>query len=179
MKDSKINLLLAIGLVAALGAMISSFAAGSHFEISSRDGARNYDIKVGAGNSSATSSLGLIALVAFVATIGLHLSKPNTGPGSPATGTTPASANGFEGFAEGLRRLTKSKTDVWVGGVCGGLGEHTPLPSWVWRVIFLFCLFCYGIGGPLYLCLWICLPQASDDPRMFSRPPRPTPFGTK
>lgn len=25
-----------------------------------------------------------------------------------------------------LRRLTKSAQDKWIGGICGGLGEHTP-----------------------------------------------------
>jgi len=62
-------------------------------------------------------------------------------------------------FAGALRRLTKSKTDEWLGGVCGGLGEHTPLPSWVWRLVFLLLLFCYGTGVLLYIALWICLPE--------------------
>ena len=35
-----------------------------------------------------------------------------------------------------LRTLTKSKSDVWLGSVCGGLGFHTTLPSWVWRILF-------------------------------------------
>ena len=58
-----------------------------------------------------------------------------------------------------LRTLTKSKSDVWLGGVCGGLGFHTPLPSWVWRILFLVLFFCLGTGGIAYLVLWICLPD--------------------
>ena len=33
--------------------------------------------------------------------------------------------------------LRKSVRDVWLAGVCGGLGEHTPLPAWAWRAIFI------------------------------------------
>ena len=58
-----------------------------------------------------------------------------------------------------LQTLTKSKTDVWLGGVCGGLGAHTPLPSWVWRVLFLVLFFFAGTGGLAYVVLWICLPD--------------------
>ena len=36
-----------------------------------------------------------------------------------------------------FRQLHRSRRDVWLSGVCGGLGEHTPLPSWLWRVIFV------------------------------------------
>lgn len=35
-----------------------------------------------------------------------------------------------------LHRFTRSDTDYWLGGVCGGLGEITPVPSWGWRLIF-------------------------------------------
>jgi phage shock protein PspC (stress-responsive transcriptional regulator) len=28
-----------------------------------------------------------------------------------------------------LQAFTKSEKDRWLGGICGGLGEHTPLPS--------------------------------------------------
>ncbi len=58
-----------------------------------------------------------------------------------------------------LQNLTKSDTDKWIGGVCGGLGDHTALPSWVWRLVFLLLLFCYGTGALLYVLLWICLPE--------------------
>ena len=58
-----------------------------------------------------------------------------------------------------LRTLTKSKSDAWLGGVCGGLGVHTPLPSWVWRILFLILFFCMGTGGIACLVLWICLPD--------------------
>ena len=63
-----------------------------------------------------------------------------------------------------VRALERSQTDRVLGGVCGGLGKHTPLPSWLWRAIFLGLLFC-GVGFLVYLILWLCMPQqrCSDD----------------
>jgi len=58
-----------------------------------------------------------------------------------------------------LQKLTKSDNDKWIGGVCGGLGEHSPIPSWVWRVLFV--LFFFGPGLFLYILLWIFVPSKS------------------
>jgi len=59
-----------------------------------------------------------------------------------------------------LQKLTKSEHDRWLGGVCGGLGEHTQVPSWVWRVLWvLFVLFSGGLGLVLYILLWIFMPE--------------------
>ena len=43
MNNPKVKLLLLISLLAALGAVISAFAAGSHFQIGFNDGAFNFD----------------------------------------------------------------------------------------------------------------------------------------
>jgi phage shock protein PspC (stress-responsive transcriptional regulator) len=59
-----------------------------------------------------------------------------------------------------LREMKKSSSDKWIAGVCGGLGEYTPLPSWVWRAIFLATLFIAGFGMIAYVILWICMPAA-------------------
>jgi phage shock protein PspC (stress-responsive transcriptional regulator) len=58
-----------------------------------------------------------------------------------------------------LQELTKSDTDKWIGGVCGGLGQHSPLPSWVWRFMFAFLFWCFGAGFVLYILLWIFMPK--------------------
>lgn len=66
-----------------------------------------------------------------------------------------------------LQRLTKSEKDKWIGGVCGGLGEHTPIPSWSWRFLFTVLFLCGGAGLLLYILLWIFLPRGfekRDDP---------------
>jgi phage shock protein PspC (stress-responsive transcriptional regulator) len=61
-----------------------------------------------------------------------------------------------------LQRLTKSQHDKWIGGVCGGLGEHSPAPSWCWRFLFAFLFLFYGIGLVLYLLLWIFVPRGVE-----------------
>jgi len=58
-----------------------------------------------------------------------------------------------------LHQLARSRTDRIIGGVCGGLGRHTDLPSWAWRVIFCLTLLYFGAGLLIYLLLWIFLPQ--------------------
>jgi phage shock protein PspC (stress-responsive transcriptional regulator) len=65
-----------------------------------------------------------------------------------------------EGSANGtlLRRLSRSRTDRWLGGVCGGLGAQTELPSWAWRLIFCLVTLYFGSGVLFYVLLWIFLP---------------------
>jgi phage shock protein C len=57
-----------------------------------------------------------------------------------------------------LQRLKKSQQDKWIGGVCGGLGEHLPIPSWCWRFLFSVTVFFWGLGFLLYIFLWIFVP---------------------
>ncbi|MDY0187830.1 MAG: PspC domain-containing protein [Syntrophus sp. (in: bacteria)] len=61
-----------------------------------------------------------------------------------------------------LQRFKKSQKDKWIGGVCGGLGEHTPIPSWCWRFLFAFLFFFCGFGFLLYLLLWILVPKSDN-----------------
>jgi phage shock protein C len=67
-----------------------------------------------------------------------------------------------------LQNFTKSEKDRWIGGICGGLGEHTPVPSWTWRLIFTFLLLICGTGLLLYLLLWIFVPrkQKNEDSQL-------------
>jgi phage shock protein PspC (stress-responsive transcriptional regulator) len=62
-----------------------------------------------------------------------------------------------------LRALNKSAHDKKIAGVCGGFGEYTPFPSWLWRVVFLTSLFVGGIGLIAYVILWICMPSAKTE----------------
>jgi phage shock protein PspC (stress-responsive transcriptional regulator) len=59
-----------------------------------------------------------------------------------------------------LREMRKSAQDKKIAGICGGFGEYTPLPSWLWRVVFLTSLFVGGVGLIAYIILWICMPSA-------------------
>ena len=58
-----------------------------------------------------------------------------------------------------LKRFTRSSHDKWLGGVCGGLGQYTPVPSWAWRVGFCILLFSFGVGLLPYILLWIFVPS--------------------
>jgi phage shock protein C len=54
--------------------------------------------------------------------------------------------------------LRRSTTDKMVGGVCGGLAEHTGIDSLVWRVGFVGFTLAGGAGILVYLLLWVLMP---------------------
>jgi phage shock protein C len=85
-----------------------------------------------------------------------------------AAGGAPGSGGAHSGF---LHRLTLSATDRVIGGVCGGLGAHTGLPSWAWRVIFCATVFYFGVGLLFYILLWIFIPRDSSTPAPSAAPP--------
>ncbi|HEX2791590.1 MAG TPA: PspC domain-containing protein [Steroidobacteraceae bacterium] len=58
-----------------------------------------------------------------------------------------------------LHQLARSRSDRVIGGVCGGLGHNTDLPSWAWRVMFCLTLLYFGVGLVIYILLWIFLPE--------------------
>jgi phage shock protein C len=60
--------------------------------------------------------------------------------------------------ASTLSRLHRSVSDRWFGGVCGGLGELTGIPSWSWRILFVLTAFLHGLGVLMYVLLWIFVP---------------------
>jgi phage shock protein C len=75
-------------------------------------------------------------------------------------------------FWESVRNLRKSATDKKIAGVCGGFGEHTPMPSWLWRALFLLSVFLWGVGLVAYIIFWICMPPAEDQGKATSSPVR-------
>jgi len=58
-----------------------------------------------------------------------------------------------------LSRLRRSHDDSWIGGVCGGLGEQTGIPSWSWRILFVLTALLHGLGLLMYVLLWIFVPK--------------------
>jgi phage shock protein C len=80
------------------------------------------------------------------------------------SGMPPASSPGradklsSPGEADLLRKFARSSRDRWLGGVCGGLGTHTDLPSWAWRIGFCVLLLSFGIGLVPYILMWIFVP---------------------
>ncbi|HEX4051373.1 MAG TPA: PspC domain-containing protein [Steroidobacteraceae bacterium] len=81
---------------------------------------------------------------------------PGMGPApSPSTSTD---SGPFATERSFFRQLARSRNDRWIGGVCGGLGRHTALPSWAWRLIFCLVALYFGSGILFYVLLWIFLP---------------------
>lgn len=61
----------------------------------------------------------------------------------------------------GAKKLTRSATDKWLGGVCGGLAEYTGVDATLIRLIAVV-LVVVGVGTTLlvYLAAWLLMPQA-------------------
>jgi len=57
--------------------------------------------------------------------------------------------------------LRRSTTDKMLGGVCGGLAEHTGIDSLVWRVGFVGLTLAGGAGVLVYLLLWVLMPPGN------------------
>ena len=62
-------------------------------------------------------------------------------------------------FASEIGALRRSRTDRWLGGVCGGLGRVSGVESWVWRLVFALCVMFAGFGIFIYLLMWIFIPE--------------------
>lgn len=87
--------------------------------------------------------------------------------GEDGAGSGGAAGPGASGAAQGgafaserafFHQLARSRSDRWLGGVCGGLGRHTDLPSWAWRLIFCLVTLYFGSGLLFYILLWVFLP---------------------
>jgi phage shock protein C len=57
-----------------------------------------------------------------------------------------------------VNRFRRSRSDKWIGGVCGGLAAITGVESWAWRLILTVLFLFGGAGGLLYILLWIFVP---------------------
>jgi phage shock protein C len=60
--------------------------------------------------------------------------------------------------------LQRSRTDMLLGGVSGGLAEHTGVDALLWRVAFVGLTVAGGAGIPIYLLLWVLMPPAPAGP---------------
>ena len=74
------------------------------------------------------------------------------------------SANPNSGFASSdlvqeFGRLRRSRSDRWLGGVCGGLGNISGVASWIWRLVFMLFTLSFGVGLVLYILLWMFVPD--------------------
>ncbi|NJD76429.1 MAG: PspC domain-containing protein [Candidatus Methanoperedens sp.] len=56
-------------------------------------------------------------------------------------------------------RLTKSRTDKVIDGVCGGIAEYFNIDPVIVRLVFVIFLFMNGLGILLYIILAIIMPK--------------------
>ena len=66
-------------------------------------------------------------------------------------GTAPAVA--------AVNQLRRSRSDRWIGGVCGGIAVISGIDSWLWRLLFALLFLFGGTGLLIYLLLWIFVPN--------------------
>lgn len=59
-----------------------------------------------------------------------------------------------------INAFRRSRTDQWLGGVCGGLATLTGTESWLWRLLFTGLFLVAGAGLLAYVLLWIFVPRA-------------------
>ena len=62
-------------------------------------------------------------------------------------------------FVGEMSKLRRSRTDRWLGGVCGGLGRVSGVESWVWRLVVALAVIFAGFGIFIYLLMWIFIPE--------------------
>ena len=60
-------------------------------------------------------------------------------------------------------RLTRSRENKMLAGVCAGLATYLDIDPVFVRLAFLVLLFASGIGLPIYLILWIVMPLEGHD----------------
>jgi phage shock protein C len=56
-------------------------------------------------------------------------------------------------------RLTRSRTESVIAGVCGGLGEYFSVDPVIVRLIFVLVTLTTGIGVIIYPVLWVVMPK--------------------
>ncbi len=60
---------------------------------------------------------------------------------------------------DAINRLRRSRSDRWIGGVCGGVARLSGVEAWIWRLILVGLALFGGAGILLYILLWIFVPN--------------------
>jgi phage shock protein PspC (stress-responsive transcriptional regulator) len=61
-----------------------------------------------------------------------------------------------------FQQLRKPTSDRMLDGICGGLGEYTPVPALAWRVLFVLATLASGAGLLVYVLMWWLMPAAGS-----------------
>jgi phage shock protein C len=65
-------------------------------------------------------------------------------------------------MAEEKKRLYRSRSERWLAGVCGGIGDYFDIDATVIRALFVLFALVFGSGLLFYLILWILIPLEPD-----------------
>ncbi len=58
------------------------------------------------------------------------------------------------------KKLTLSKNDKMIGGVCGGIGEYFKIDPTLIRILFVLMFFIFlSAPIPIYIIFWIIIPS--------------------
>jgi phage shock protein C len=58
-----------------------------------------------------------------------------------------------------INSLRRSRSDRWIGGVCGGLSAMLGLEAWIVRLLMTLLFFVGGTGLLIYVLMWIFIPS--------------------
>jgi phage shock protein C len=65
-------------------------------------------------------------------------------------------------MSEATKKLYRSRTERWLAGVCGGLGNYFGVDPTLVRVIFVILSLTFGSGFLIYLVLWLIIPNEPE-----------------
>ena len=89
----------------------------------------------------------------------VNLNKPGSAGSSGPSGAGPAPGPGNGDLVTEFSRLRRSRSDRWLGGVCGGLARVSGMESWIWRLVFAVFTIAFLAGLLIYLLMWIFVPE--------------------
>ena len=60
------------------------------------------------------------------------------------------------------RKLTRSRDNRWLAGICGGLAQYFNVDPVLFRILFVVLTFAGGAGIPIYLLAWLIIPAEGE-----------------
>src|SRR6516165_4843792 len=88
---------------------------------------------------------------------------PVAPPPPPPSAAAPPPPSAAPPPAAGPRRLTRSRTDRKLAGVCGGLGEYFGIDPVIIRILVVVLTIFGGSGLLLYAAGWLLIPDEGEE----------------
>lgn len=74
-------------------------------------------------------------------------------------------------MSEVKKKLYRSRSERWLAGVCGGIGDYFNTDPTVIRVLFVLAGLIMGGGLFIYLILWLIIPLEPEVAAAIEEPP--------